>query len=653
MKTIRQTWLWVGLLGAWCACGQQPPTQPPAQKSPQELLGAAVGKLVALIEPAPGSPPQTFAATAKIIRADGVGKGLAGHSLELALQAPDHFKLAGEIEGRRLVLCRDGQQMWINAPAKKFGLLGSPDVPRFAATPGQKDGTQLPPLKLPLPKDQLLLLPLLFQVEALPDETLEGVACRVLRATTQTQALETFKIPNFEVKVWVRETDFLPARLGVTSDKGLDLMLEFRDIQLGPAWPAERWKLSAEDGAKVETVALWHLTRFVPTALSLLNPKVRTLGPAKGERKVLATEGKGRLEDHDGTRVLFLKGTPEEMGQQHGTLLRKQVKDLVNKMLYGIGVGSSFEKGRWFMGEIEAAQRRLMPFVDPRYLQEMDAIAAATGNDKEEIRLANFFPELFHCSGFAVFGSATVDGRMYHGRILDYLKGVGLEPNAVVIVHQPDYGNAWVNISYAGFVGSVTAMNAKHISIGEMGGRGEGNWDGKPMAQLLREVMEKASTLEEAVEIMRKGPRTCEYYYVIADGNTKRAVGIAATSASFEVLQPGQSHPRLPHPIKDAVLMSAGDRYEELARRVQAQHGKLDADAARRLMDRPVAMTSNIHSVLFAPETLDFWVANADAKNVASHTRYTHYNLGELLKSEPPKPVAAAGPQPGAQKQGP
>ena len=45
---------------------------------------------------------------------------------------------------------------------------------------------------------------------------------------------------------------------------------------------------------------------------------------------------------------------------------------------------------------------------------------------------------------------------------------------------------------------------------GEMGGRGEGNWDGKPMAQLVREVMENADTLEEAVEIMRKSPRTCE-----------------------------------------------------------------------------------------------------------------------------------------------
>jgi len=185
-------------------------------------------------------------------------------------------------------------------------------------------------------------------------------------------------------------------------------------------------------------------------------------------------------------------------------------------------------------------------------------------------------------------------------------------------------------------------MNAKHISIGEMGGRGEGHWDGKPMAQLLRQVMEQADTLDEAVEIMRRGPRTCEYYYVIADGKSKRAVGIAATPTTFELVQPGTAHPRLPHAIPDAVLLSAGDRYEQLAERVQGQFGKLDDEGARRLMDRPVAMNSNIHSVLFAPETLDFWVANADAQNVASHTRYTHYNLGQLLNGAPAKEVAAA-----------
>ena len=82
------------------------------------------------------------------------------------------------------------------------------------------------------------------------------------------------------------------------------------------------------------------------------------------------------------------------------------------------------------------------------------------------------------------------------------------------------------------------------------------------------------------------------------------------------------------------VLMSAGDRYEELARRVQAEYGKFDAQGALRLMRRPVCMTSNLHCALFAPESLDFWVANADSQNVAAHTRFTHYNLKQLLGAE-------------------
>ena len=81
--------------------------------------------------------------------------------------------------------------------------------------------------------------------------------------------------------------------------------------------------------------------------------------------------------------------------------------------------------------------------------------------------------------------------------------------------------------------------------------------------------------------------------------------------------------------------MSAGDRYEELVRRVKGDYGKFTADTARELMTRPVCMNSNIQSVLFAPDTLDLWVANADSKNVASATRYTKYNLRELLKPAP------------------
>ena len=71
----------------------------------------------------------------------------------------------------------------------------------------------------------------------------------------------------------------------------------------------------------------------------------------------------------DGTRVLVLKGTPEEMGHQHGVLMKNDIHRLVDQILFGVGVGSSFEKGTWVFGEIEAAQQRLNPFMDERYYQ--------------------------------------------------------------------------------------------------------------------------------------------------------------------------------------------------------------------------------------------------------------------------------------------
>ncbi|MBI5802923.1 MAG: hypothetical protein HZA92_19655 [Verrucomicrobia bacterium] len=619
-----------------------------AQETPKptsvELFSQALIKLATLIEPAPGAPVQTLATTLKISRADGLPNDLLGRELAFAWQAPNRLRLAADINGERYAAGRDGDSLWIHAPGKKFGVVGQLGVARFASAPDKLDDTKLGKWKLPLPREQLALLPLLCKVEQGAEEQIDGVACRVLRATPQPPAIEALKIPAGTLHLWVRATDGLPARLGWSDGKKVFVTVDLRNLKQEAAWPDEKWKLSANAGDKVEKVALAHIVRFLQVAPSMLNNQVPSLGPVTGERKVVALHGAGRLEVHDGTKVLFLKGTPEEMGAQHGTLLKAEVQNLMDRVLYGVGVGSSFAKSRWFFSEIEEATGRFGKFVDPRYTREMDAMASAAGVLREEARLANYFPELFHCSGFALFGDATVGGRIYHGRVLDYMKGIGLEQNATVIVHQPEQGHAWVNISYAGFIGSVTAMNARHISVGEMGGRGEGQWDGKPMAQLIREVMEKAGTLDEAVAIMRRGPRTCEYYYVIADGKTKRAVGIAATPTKFDLVLPNHAHPQLPHPVKDAVLMSAGDRYEELARRVKGGFGKLDADSARDLMTRPVCMNSNIHSVLFAPDTLDFWVANADSKNVASHTRYTHYNLAALLAGGPPaKPEPASG----------
>ena len=387
---------------------------------------------------------------------------------------------------------------------------------------------------------------------------------------------------------------------------------------------------------------------------------VVTVGAAKApavraETKTLARCGAGYLEEVNGYRVLHLKGEPYEMGYQQGALLRDDIREgfrflfdvKAKELKVELGGVKLLDPKRVIKG-IAAGQRK---FVPERFFDEMRGIADGAGLDVQDVVVANFIPELFHCSGFALSGSATKDGTLYHGRILDYGCDWRLQEHAVLTVAEPRGKIPFVNVTYAGFVGSVTGMNAERVSIGEMGGRGMGHWEGVPMAFLVRMVLEEADTLDRGIAIFRDHPRTCEYYFVLADGKTGKAVGMEACWNTFSVIGMGESHPRLPHAVKDAVVLSAGDRYTELVKRVEKGLGGFDAESARHLMDRPVAMKSNLHSVLFETTTTRFWVANAsiDGKPAAEQP-YHAFQLSELLKhqADSSAPVLPAPPAPPA-----
>jgi len=355
--------------------------------------------------------------------------------------------------------------------------------------------------------------------------------------------------------------------------------------------------------------------------------------------EVRATCGQGWLETIDGYPVLHLKGSPYEMGYQHGVLLRDHVQQNLRNLLEVKGDTTLVELGPLRLKPRQALETIIKvqePFVPKKCFEEIRGLAEGAQIRLEDARIANFIPELFHCSGFAVMNSATSDGTLYHGRVLDYATDWGLQEHAVIVVAEPEGGIPFVNVTYAGFLGSVTGMNARHVSIGEMGGAGLGHWEGVPMSWLVREVLERAGTLDEAIAIFRDNPRTCQYFYVIADGKDNRAVGMEASWNKFELVQPGQAHPLLPSPCRDTVILSADERYRELARRVREGHGRFDAQSARHLMDRPVAMKSNLHNVLFEPASTRFWVANAGRDGQpAAEQPYQQFQLSELLKRRP------------------
>ncbi|MFG0263420.1 MAG: C45 family autoproteolytic acyltransferase/hydrolase [Novipirellula sp. JB048] len=380
------------------------------------------------------------------------------------------------------------------------------------------------------------------------------------------------------------------------------------------------------------------VARGVRRALEIAAPSPLLTSPSQTPRRV----AHGELRWIDGHRVALLRGTPEQVGFAHGQLLAEESRRCIDSVLHTFGTVNTIRSGKWFRYELDAAYQQLAPHIPDDHKRETLAFAEAMNLEPGTAHAINVFPELFHCSGFALFGDATRDGKLYHGRVLDYMTTIGLQDAATTFIVAIDGKHAFGNIGYAGFIGSVSGMNDQAISLGEMGGGGEGLWDGVPMATLMRRALEECSTLEEVMALWENNPRTCEYYYVFADGKTNRAIGVAAMPESVEFIMPGQTHQRLGEGIADAVVLSSGTRLQTLRERVQQRYGEIDVEGAKWLMSRPVAMSSNLHNVLFVPEEGLFYVANATHREIAANRPYVKIDLTSLLRelAAPPPPEA-------------
>ena len=298
-----------------------------------------------------------------------------------------------------------------------------------------------------------------------------------------------------------------------------------------------------------------------------------------------AKNGHGLFCRSQGKRVLFLSGTAKQMGAAQGELFKKLIPAMVDK-IYVAGALYTLSKNDWFFKRMDEVLKRTRPHTPKRFIVECDAMSQAAGIPKIDGYYLNYFPEMFHCSGFAVRGKATKNGRLLHARVLDYMTYLNLQKYAVLMVYMPNDHNAWLSVSYAGFIGTVTAMNEKGLAIGEIGGRGEGHWDGLPMSLLLRDIMERASTVKEATGIMRSTPRTCEYYYIISDKN-RDMVAVCAEPDSLSILKPGEQNERLPFVPEDTVFISGGSRKKHLSDRLRKYYGKIDVPTMMKIIKRP------------------------------------------------------------------
>jgi hypothetical protein len=393
----------------------------------------------------------------------------------------------------------------------------------------------------------------------------------------------------------------------------------------------------APEGLPRQAVAQTDLPRMFAAILNFAGDQAQISGRARGgesgEPTVVARDpaGHGLLCRQGNKNILFLEGTPAQMGAAHGTLLREPVRKTVERVLYLAGSMDTVQSGNWFISRMSGIEQRTQRHFPAWFVAESDALAAAAGITRRDIRYANLFPERFNGRGIALRGDATVNGQVLHARMLDYPHDLGFQQTAAVIVSMPAGRLQWMSLGYAGLVGTLTAMNEKGLAIGQMGGRDEGQRDGLPRNLLLREVMERAATVTDAMALIRKARRTGEYYCVLSDKTGALRV-LHCLPDKITVLSPGQQHPNFPLIPPDALLVADDDGAKELSLRLQYHYGKIDVPKLIEIIKRPEAPAVNLHNAIFAPQTLEAWFADAGRRTPAYKEPYTRVKFNELIQ---------------------
>jgi len=373
------------------------------------------------------------------------------------------------------------------------------------------------------------------------------------------------------------------------------------------------------------------------------------------------------VEYHDGLPVVYLSGTPREIGRQHGELLRHEVRESVRQLLgYFYGYVKIPGVRVWLVNWwLDQAWRQAQPYVPADYLEELQGLSETSGVPLKDLYRLHAIPDrTYSCSNFAAWGDATRDGRLIHMRNLDWNIGAGIQRHAVIFVVRPEGKRPFVSVGWAGLIAVLTGINDAQLSVGQIGAETtDVTFAGEPMAFIIRRILEEAGTVDEAAALVQQARRTVGINYLVADAKARRAIAVETThryAKVFEANDPAEQTVSYARPVPDAVFRAdtaidpairerqiasggqpqtpgleppSGSAYEKRylgqAEGIKSHYGQLTPEAAIDIA-RAVAPSSNVQSVIFAwPE---MWVANARGAIPAAQTPYHRFNVEELLR---------------------
>lgn len=284
---------------------------------------------------------------------------------------------------------------------------------------------------------------------------------------------------------------------------------------------------------------------------------------------------------------LDLVGTTSERGEAYGAMMAKQiikfatveldkyymkmVADLLDldwsqypeplqKILQVIQVKGALAAPAAFNKALEWVYEAEEQYMPAYLVEEMEAMGkgiclglAKTGEacDPEAmtmmIKRVNMLPELIRmaCTAYGAWGTATPDGKLTQIRALDFGSGpfgnytiVGVYRSAPDAAEQE---RAFATVMFPGMVGVITGVSDKGVGISEKvwmtydtPSLQPGSYDGEPDVFVLRDLLQKAGTREEAEAHMNEVKRTFAIWVGVGDYASQKMdiVGYLEASAT-------------------------------------------------------------------------------------------------------------------------
>jgi isopenicillin-N N-acyltransferase-like protein len=262
-------------------------------------------------------------------------------------------------------------------------------------------------------------------------------------------------------------------------------------------------------------------------------------------------------QSESGLYELYAAGKPFERGVAIGKLSHNLIQyqeKVFNDQIHQLVPSDSYLSVlKYFVGWFN---RNLDDHVPEEFRQEIYGVSRVASQEFNDIappyqRILNYHAahdighalqnmSLVGCTAFATWGSQSIDSSLIIGRNFDFYVGDDFAKNKIVAFYEPEEGHRFMMITFGGMTGVLSGMNEEGLTITLNAAKSEiPTASATPVSIVAREILQYASTIEEAYAIAGKRKTFVAESFLIGSAKDKRAAIIEKSPEAIDLYQPG------------------------------------------------------------------------------------------------------------------